>query len=96
MYSNCRIVDLQSECALYFMFCPPQLALQILLAIMVGWLANYFVSDRSLEETRDAYLYAVGIAAIFFALALNHAWAFLWAHEHGGCWQFRVNLLLRL
>ena len=63
----------------------PQLALQILVALMVGWLANYFVSDRSPEETRDAYLYAVGIAAIFLVLGLIHAWAFLWAHEHGEC-----------
>ena len=61
----------------------PQLALQILLAIMVGWLANYFVSERTPEATRDAYLYAVGIPAIFLALGLSHAWAFLWGHEHG-------------
>ena len=62
-----------------------QLALQILLAIMVGWLANYFVSDLTPEATRDAYLYAVGITAIFLTLGVNHAWAFLWAQEHGEC-----------
>ena len=62
-----------------------QLALQILLAIMVGWLANYFVSDLTPEATRDAYLYAVGISAIFLTLGVNHAWAFLWAQEHGQC-----------
>ena len=81
-------------------FCPPQLALQTLLAIMVGWLANYFVSDRSPEETRDAYLHAVGIAAIFLVLGIDHAWAFLWAHEHGGCWQFHSlfiqDMILRM
>ena len=50
---------------------------------MVGWLANYFVSDLTPEATRDAYLYAVGISAMFLAFGLNHAWAFLWAYEHG-------------
>ena len=69
-----------------------QLALQILLAIMVGWLANYFVSDPTPEATRDAYLYAVGISAIFLVLGVNHAWAFLWAQEHGECWLFHTHL----
>ena len=50
---------------------------------MVGWLANYFVSDLTPEATRDAYLYAVGLSAMFLTFGLNHAWAFLWAHEHG-------------
>ena len=40
------------------------------------------------RRNRDAYLYAVGIAATFLVVGLDHAWAFLWAHEHGGCWQF--------
>lgn len=69
----------------------PQLALQIFLAILVGWLANYFVSDPTPEATRDAYLYAVGISAIFLVYGLNHAWAFLWGYEHGECWYFPLR-----
>ena len=75
-------------------FPSPQLALQILLAIMVGWLANYFVSDLSPEATRDAYLYAVGISAIFLVLGVNHAWAFLWAQEHGEILLFHAYLYI--
>ena len=50
---------------------------------MVGWLANYFVSERTPEATRNAYFYAIGISAMFLTFGLNHAWAFLWAYEHG-------------
>ena len=61
---------------------------------MVGWLANYFVSERTPEATRDAYLYAVAIPTLFLAFGLNHAWAFLWAYEHGECWLFFETIIL--
>ena len=55
-------------------------------------MANYFVSERTPEATRDAYLYAVAIPTLFLAFGLNHAWAFLWAQEHGEYWLFHAHL----
>ena len=62
-----------------------QTFLQIVQAILIGWLTTYFVSDVTPTSTRDAYLTAAAIALSVIAISWIHAWAFLWAQEVGEC-----------
>lgn len=53
-------------------------------AVLVGLLAEYFVTDRSEEQTRNAYLYAMGLTLSVFLTAFVHNHGFLQAQEIGG------------
>ena len=53
------------------------------LAILVGLLSQYFVTDRTAEQTRDAYLYAMGLTLAILVSAFVHNHGFLQAQEIG-------------
>ena len=64
---------------------PLQVFLQVVQAILIGWLTSYFVSDVTPGSTRDAYLTALALAFSVIAISWVHAWSFLWAQELGEC-----------
>ena len=59
--------------------------MQIVQAILIGWLTTYFVSDVTPTSTRDAYLTAAAIALSVISISWIHAWVYLWAQEVGEC-----------
>ena len=62
---------------------PLQNFLQVVQAILIGWLTSYFVSEVTPGSTRNAYLSAMALAVSVIAISWVHAWGFLWAQELG-------------
>ena len=60
-----------------------QLVLSMALAILVGLLSEYFVSERTEEQTRNAYLFALGLTLSILLSAFVHNHGFLQAQEIG-------------
>ena len=60
-----------------------QLVLSMGLAILVGQLSEYFVSERTEEQTRNAYLFALGLTLSILLSAFVHNHGFLQAQEIG-------------
>lgn len=60
-----------------------QLILSMVLAILVGQLAEYFVTNRTEELTRNAYLYSMGLTLAILLSAFVHNHGFLQAQEIG-------------
>ena len=60
-----------------------QLILSMALAILVGLLAEYFVTERTAEQARDAYLYSMGLTLAILLSAFVHNHGFLQAQEIG-------------
>lgn len=52
-------------------------------AVLVGLLAEYFVMDRTEEQTRNAYLYSMGLTLSVLLSAFVHNHGFLQAQEIG-------------
>ena len=54
------------------------------LAEVLGYLSDYFVIESPTQtETRNAYLYAMGLGLLSFLLVLFHAFAFHYSHYIG-------------
>ena len=60
-----------------------QLILSMGLAILVGLLSDYFVSERTDEQTRNAYLYSMALTLAILLSAFVHNHGFLQAQELG-------------
>ena len=60
-----------------------QLILNMGLAVLVGLLSEYFVSDRTEEQTRNAYLYSMALTLATLLSAFVHNHGFLQAQEIG-------------
>jgi ATP-binding cassette subfamily C (CFTR/MRP) protein 4 len=52
-----------------------EIVIQITQAILVGLLAEYFVGELTTENTRNAYLYAMGITLCTFIVPFLHSHA---------------------
>ncbi len=52
-------------------------------AVIVGLLAEYFVMERTEEQTRNAYLYSTGLTLSVIISAFIHNHGFLQAQEIG-------------
>ena len=52
-------------------------------AVFVGLLAEYFVMERTEEQTRNAYLYSMGLTLSVIISAFIHNHGFLQAQEIG-------------
>lgn len=53
------------------------------LAILVGQLAEYFVTERTEEQTRNAYLFSMALTLSILLSAFVHNHGFLQAQEIG-------------
>lgn len=68
---------------LAFFLSSSEVVLQVIQAILLGLVADYFVEDVTDESTRNACLYAMGIGLCSIAMTFVHAHTFLMVAEKG-------------